>query len=191
MRKTNIYITTFLLIISFVNFAQMKKADKHFLKYNYVKAIPAYEKIAKGKSPDKQLAMIKLADCYRILNNYSKAESYYSQAIALGKVPAEVNYNYGNVLKSNNKYSEALSQYYVFLEDNANSKTAKNAIKSCQEIKYWESKPKEYEVKNIESINTKRSEFCPVVINNILFFVAEKINDIVATIFIIEIIIIV
>ena len=179
MRKTNIYITTFLLIISFVNFAQMKKADKHFLKYNYVKAIPAYEKIAKGKSPDKQLAMIKLADCYRILNNYSKAESYYSQAIALGKVPAEVNYNYGNVLKSNNKYSEALSQYYVFLEDNTNSKTAKNAIKSCQEIKYWESKPKEYEVKNIESINTKRSEFCPVVINNKLFFVAEKINDIV------------
>jgi len=179
MRKTNIYITTFLLIISFVNFAQMKKADKHFLKYNYVKAIPAYEKIAKGKSADKQSAMIKLADCYRILNNYSKAESFYSQAIALGKVPTEVNYNYGNVLKSNNKYSEALSQYYVFLEDNSNSKTAKNAIKSCQEIKYWESKPKEYEVKNIESINTKRSEFCPVVINSKLFFVAEKINDVV------------
>jgi len=157
----------------------MKKAEKHFSKFNYAKAIPAYEKVAKGKSADKQAAMIKLADCYRILNNYAKAESYYSQAVSLGKVPAEVNYNYGNVLKSNNKYAEALNQYYVFLESNENSKTAKNAIKSCQEIKYWESKPKEYEIKNIESINTKRSEFCPVVVNNKLIFVAEKVSDVV------------
>lgn len=168
-----------MLFISCAVNAQMKKADKHFSKYNYAKAIPVYEKIAKSKSPDKQLAMIKLADCYRILNNYTKAESYYAQAISLGKVPAEVNYNYGNVLKSNNKYSEALNQYYAFLEENENSKTAKNAIKSCQEIKYWESKPKEYEVKNLEVINTKRSEFCPVVVNDKLYFVAEKISDIV------------
>lgn len=179
MKKINIYITYFLLLVSVACNAQMEKADKQFSKYNYARAIPAYEKIAKGKSSDKQKAMIKLADCYRILNDYPKAENYYAQAISIGKVPAEVNYNYGNVLKSNNKYNEALSQYYVFLEANENSKIANNAIKSCQEIKYWETKPKEYEVKNIESINTKRSEFCPVIINNKLIFVAEKINDIV------------
>ncbi|MBP8034250.1 MAG: OmpA family protein [Bacteroidia bacterium] len=174
-----VHITSILLLVSFVGVAQMKKAEMQFSKYNYAKAIPSYEKVAKGKSPDKQAAMIKLADCYRILNNYSKAESYYAQAISIGKVPAEVNYNYGNVLKSNNKYSEALSQYYAYLEENENSKTAKNAIKSCQEIKYWESKPKEYEIKNIESINTKRSEFCPVILNNKLIFVAEKVSDVV------------
>ena len=80
MRKNYIYLI-FLLFISCAVNAQMKKADKHFSKYNYAKAIPVYEKIAKSKSPDKQLAMIKLADCYRILNNYTKAESYYAQAI--------------------------------------------------------------------------------------------------------------
>ncbi len=179
MKYIYIHITSLFIFVSFVGLAQMKKAEKHFSKYNYAKAIPAYEKVAKGKSADRQTAMIKLADCYRILNNYSQAENYYSQALSLGKVPAEVNYNYGNVLKSNNKYPEALNQYYVFLENNENSKIAKNAIKSCQEIKYWESKPKEYEIKNIESINTKRSEFCPVVVNNKLIFIAEKVNDIV------------
>ena len=179
MKKINIYISTIFCFIALVGVAQMKKAEKHFSKFNYAKAIPAYEKVSKGKSNDKQVALIKLADCYRILNNYTKAESYYAQALSMGKVPTEVNYNYGNVLKSNNKYSEALSQYYVYLEDNEKSVTAKNAIKSCQEIKYWESKPKEYEVKNVESINTKRSEFCPIIINNKLVFVAEKINDIV------------
>ena len=179
MKKTTIHITYILLLVSLACNAQMKKAEKQFSKFNYAKAIPAYEKVAKGKSEDKQKAMIKLADCYRILNNYPQAENYYAQSISLGKVPAEVNYNYGNVLKSNNKYGEALSQYYVFLEENENSKTAQNAIKSCQEIKYWETKPKEYEVKNLEEINTKRSEFCPIVINNKLIFVAEKVEDIV------------
>jgi outer membrane protein OmpA-like peptidoglycan-associated protein/tetratricopeptide (TPR) repeat protein len=179
MKKKIIYIASLFVFVSIFGMAQMKKAEKYFSKFNYAKAIPSYEKVVKAKSIYKQAAMIKLADCYRILNDYSKAESYYSQAISLGNVPAEVNYNYGNVLKSNNKYSEALNQYYVFLENNKNSKIAKNAIKSCQEIKYWESKPKEYEVKNVESINTKRSEFCPVVVNNKLIFIAEKVNDII------------
>lgn len=178
MRKNFIYIIL-LVFYSVVGFSQMKKADKYYSKYNFAKAIPTYEKIAKGNSSDKQAAMIKLADCYRILNNYTKAENYYSQAVSIGKVPTDVNYNYGNVLKSNNKYSEALTQYSIFLSENQNSALAKNAVKSCQEIKYWESKPKEYEIKNIESINTNRSEFCPYVVNNKLYFVAEKVNDIV------------
>lgn len=179
MKKINIYISAVFCFFALWGMAQMKKAEKQFSRYNYAKAIPAYEKVAKSKSVDKQAAMIKLADCYRILNNYTKAETYYAQAISLGKVPSEVNYNYGNVLKSNNKYSEALNQYFAYLEDNEKSVAAKNAIKSCQEIKYWESKPKEYEVKNVETINTKRSEFCPIVVSNKLIFVGEKINDIV------------
>lgn len=179
MKKINIYISTLFCFIALLGVAQMKKAEKQFSKYNYAKAIPAFEKVSKGKSADKQTAMIKLADCYRILNNYAKAESYYAQALSLGKVPVIVNYNYANVLKSNNKYSEALNQYYVYLEDNETSKIAQNAIKSCQEIKYWESKPKEYEIVNIESINTKRSEFCPVLVNGKLVFVAERVSDIV------------
>ena len=179
MKKIKIYISIFFCFISIIGVSQMKKAEKDFSKFNYAKAILAYEKVIKGNSKDKQEALIKLADCHRILNNYAKAESFYAQALSLGKVPVIVNYNYGNVLKSNNKYSEALNQYYVYLEDNETSKTAQNAIKSCQEIKYWESKPKEYEIVNIESINTKRSEFCPVLVNGKLVFVAERVSDIV------------
>ncbi len=178
--KNNIIYISFLIFIGYtLSFAQMKKAEKHFANFDYAKAIPAYEKVAKGNSSDKQNAMIKLADCYRILNNYSKAEFYYYQAITIGKVPTMVNYNYGHILKSNNKYSEALKQYYIFLEENKTSKIAENAIKSCLEIKYWESKPKEYEIINIENLNTNRSEFCPVIINNRLVYVAERVYDIV------------
>jgi tetratricopeptide (TPR) repeat protein len=179
MNKNKIRISFLILFVTNLGLAQMKKAEKHFSNFNYAEAIPCYEKVLKGKSNDRQEAMIKLADCFRILNNYSQAEKYYAQAISTGKVPAVVNYNYGNILKSNNKYEEALNQYTIFLAENTTSKTAQNAIKSCREIKYWESKPKEYDVKNIESINTNRSEFSPVIINNKLVFVAEKVTDII------------
>lgn len=179
MNKYNIRLSFLVLFITNLGFAQMKKAEKHFSNFNYAEAIPCYEKVLKGKTNDRQEAMIKLADCFRILNNYLQAEKYYAQAISIGKVPAVVNYNYGNILKSSNKYDEALNQYTIFLAENTSSKTAQNAIKSCKEIKYWESKPKEYDVNNIEAINTNRSEFSPVIINNKLVFVAEKVTDIV------------
>ena len=179
MKKLSKYIFITLTISASVSFAQKNKADKYYEKLRYAKAIPAYEKAIKKNSDTKQDALIKLADCYRILNEYGKAETYYKEAIAIGKAPADAYYNYGNVLKSNNKYPEALNQFYTYLEDKPTDSKAKNAIKSCQEIKYWESKPKEYEVKNIEAINTNRAEFCPTLFNNQLVYVAEKVSDIV------------
>ena len=179
MIKLSKYIFITLILSASISFAQKKKADKYFETLRYAKAIPAYEKAIKKNSGSKQDALIKLADCYRILNEYVKAEMYYQDAVAIGKVPADVYYNYGNVLKSNNKYPEALDEFYTYLEDKPTDSKAKNAIKSCQEIKYWESKPKEYEVKNIDAINTGRAEFCPTLFNNKLVYVGEKVNDIV------------
>lgn len=159
-------------------FAQKKKADKLYEKAQYYKAISYYEKAAKTSNTiQKQESLIKLADCYRVLNDYKKSEDCYRQAIALGQVSPDVNYNYGNVLKSNNNYSEALNNYFVYLEAKPSDKRAEYAIKSCKEIKYWQSKPQEYQVKDMENINTKRSEFSPVILNNKLVFIGEKQND--------------
>ena len=160
-------------------YAQKNKADKYYENLQYAKAIPEYEKAVKKNLSSKQDALIKLADCYRILNEYIKAENYYKEAITLGPASPDTYYNYGNVLKCNNKHSEALNQFYTYLESKPTDVNAKNSIKSCQEIKYWESKPKEYEVKNIEEINTKFAEFCPTIYKDQLVYVGEKVNDIV------------
>ena len=179
MKNLSNYIIIVLTLTASISLAQKKKADKYYEKLRYAKAIPAYEKAIKKNSTYKQDELIKLADCYRILNEYGKAETFYKEAIAIGKAPADAYYNYGNVLKSNNKHGEALNQYSTYLKDYPADSKAKNALKSCQEIKYWESKPKEYAVKNIEEINTKRAEFCPTLFNNKLVYVGEKVTDIV------------
>ncbi|MEI8137556.1 MAG: OmpA family protein, partial [Bacteroidota bacterium] len=78
------------------------------------------------------------------------------------------------ILKTNNKYQEAVDEYTSYIKLSPNDANAKNAIKFCQEIKYYTSKPIEYEVKNIEKINSAKSEFSPFIINNKLMFIAER-----------------
>jgi len=179
MTHIKLFTTYFILLISVSCFAQIKKAEKYFNNAQYAQAIPFYKNVTKGTSSEKQNALIKLADCYRILNNYLLSETYYSQALAIGNVSVETHFNYGNILMSNNKYNEALTQYTIFLKNNGDEKKVKNLLKSCKEIKQSEAKAKEYEVSNVKSINTKRSEFCPVVLNNKLFYAAERMNDLI------------
>ncbi len=177
LNKKNI-VCLLIMSLSLAVSAQKKKADKLYANAQYFKAIPKYKKAVKTSDKDKkQESLIRLADCYRVLNEYSASEKYYKEAVDLGNVAPEVRYNYGNVLKSNNNYNEALNNYMVYLESKPNDKKAENAVKSCKEIKYWQSKPQEYEVKPVEGINSKYSEFCPVTLNDKLVYIGEKQND--------------
>ena len=177
MKNRSLITVTLVLIVGF-SFAQKKKGDRYYDNSQYAKAIPPYEKSAKKTGADQQQILIRLGDCYRILNEYKKSEEAYKNAVALkGKIPAEVLYNYGTVLKCNNKYNEALNQFYAYLDEKPSDSKAKNAVKSCQQIKYWMTKAIEYEVKNVDGINTPKSEFCPALLNNKLIFVSERQTD--------------
>lgn len=170
-----------ILLISMATaiFSQMKKADKYYSNGLYAKAIPLYAKMAKKNSKEQKEALVKLGDCYRILNEFKKAESSYKEALAIknGNVSPDVYYNYGYVLKTNNNYNEALNQFYAYLEEKPNDNKAKNALRSCQQIKYWQTKAIEYEIKNVEGINTSRSEFGPALLDNRLVYVGERQSD--------------
>lgn len=174
------FLFSFFLLSSLL-VAQKKSADELFDKLEYVKAIPKYEKSSKSSDlSEKQQSLIRLGDCYRLLSDFKKSEEYYKQALSLGEnVKDEVHFHYGNVLKINANYKDALDQYAIFLKSHPKDKTAENALKSCQEIKYWQSKPQEYQVNPVEQVNTKSSEFAPVVFKDQLIYTGETQNDIV------------
>src|ERR1700752_2328013 len=168
----NIFFCLLLITFSFGLSAQKKKADRLFDKAQYYKAIPKYKKASKtSDNLKKQESLIRLADCYRILKDYKNAEMYYKQAIELGNVKSEVKYDYGYVLKTNNNYTAAMNNFMAYIDEKPNDKKAEYAIKSCQEIKYWQTKPQEYEVKPVDDINSKYAEFCPTVLNDKLVYV--------------------
>jgi outer membrane protein OmpA-like peptidoglycan-associated protein len=174
--STRFFLTTLLFFVfSGIAFPQIKKGDAFAEKAQYIKAISKYKKATKENSPNKQEAYLKLADCYKKINEYQLAEQAYRNALAINdNAPPEAYYNYGQILKANTKYPEAIEQYNKYIALQPNDANALRALKFCKEIKYYLSKPIEYEVRNIEKINTDKSEFSPFVFGGKLGFVAEK-----------------
>jgi outer membrane protein OmpA-like peptidoglycan-associated protein len=158
--------------------AQIAKGDAFFDKDDMLSAIPCYKKAAKSNvAAEKQQANIKLGNSYHRLNDYANAENYYRLVIESNdglSIENNLYYQFAQVLKSNTKYEEAAKYYKIYIEKSPNDQNAKKALKFCAEINYYLSKPIEYAVKNIISINTEKAEFSPFVSNNKLMFVAES-----------------
>src|SRR5687767_12429290 len=117
------------IILSFVFssslLGQLSKGDKFYEQNRYFKAIPYYINASK-KQEHKKEANLKLADCYRKVNEYEKSESAYKNALATDpNVDPQVRYDYAGVLKANGKYDEALEQYNLYLKQKPNEEQAK------------------------------------------------------------------
>jgi outer membrane protein OmpA-like peptidoglycan-associated protein/tetratricopeptide (TPR) repeat protein len=167
-----------LVLFSFVTTvtAQVEKGDEYFAKSEYLRAIHYYQKDARSRTPEKRTtALVKLGNTYKVLNDYAKAVDYYGKAVETGNaLPTDAYYNYAQVLKANGRYEEAVTQYEHYMRLSPGDKYAREAMKFCQEIRYYLSKPIEYAVKNTETINTSQAEFSPFVMNNKLVFIAER-----------------
>ncbi|MEO6883549.1 MAG: carboxypeptidase regulatory-like domain-containing protein [Bacteroidia bacterium] len=180
MKKKLFYITfSCLLIVHCDTFAQMRKATYLYNNSDYAKAIPFYLKATKSSKNNPQ-ALEKLADCYRLTNDYANAETYYSQLITAGDVPQAIDYyNYATILKNNGKYDKAKQEINAYLKLNPNDKNAKLQLASFDKVIEWQNDPQEYKIKNLIGINSKVAEFSPVVYKNELIFVSERNPDLV------------
>ncbi len=173
-----IIISAFLLL-SLPSSAQLKKADKYYGKTDYQRAAELYEKVLQ-KSENPQ-ALEKIADCYRLLKDYPKAESFYARLMKLPNVAPINHFNYGMILRSNSKIEEAKEQFKIYAAAVPNDKKGALLIKSCNDILIWSTKAKQFDVSLISGINSKNSEFSPVLLKNQLVFVSDRINDLFST----------
>ena len=79
----------------------------------------AIEKKVKGKTnmDPHQEAVYHLAESYRLINDYQKAEKYYMESIGFSeKAYPDARFWYAVTLRANQKYAEALVQITAFLE---------------------------------------------------------------------------
>ena len=112
--KVNIIL---LLSFAFANTAAIaqrssQKGDKYFNQNLFKEAIPYYLADTKGsgkKTTD--YALQKLADCYRIIGEFEKAEETYKKIMKRKKKDAITYLNYGFSLKSSAKFAEAKIQF--------------------------------------------------------------------------------
>ena len=172
-------LVIFLVLIATASFPQFKKGNRLYNQGEYFKALAPLKKASTTKSTNQADALFKLADSYLHLKEYQQAELYFKKSIDAGNNTPEVHLGYANVLKNNNHYPEALDQFKIYLDAKPGDETAKNATKACKEMKTWQNLPKEYAATNLDAVNTAKSEFSPVLMNNKLIYVTEKKPDLV------------
>ncbi|MGZ4055955.1 MAG: OmpA family protein [Bacteroidia bacterium] len=177
MKKIKSLSLLFLIVYGNVLFAQLKRANKYYDNYDYVKAIQLYKR-AVNKS-DNTEALEKIANSYRLTKNYEKAELYYAQLMKKPNVEPVAHYYYGMVLKNNNKIDEAKEQFKQFAAASPNDKNAEQSVKSCDEVKLWVTRTQQFDVSPVPNINTIHSDFSPVFFKDELVFVSERSPDMV------------
>lgn len=178
--KRFLSLILFLLLVNGLH-AQYKKGLKYYDRFDYYRAIDKFKRaVKKPASQNYTDALIKLADSYRMVRDFKNAAAYYKLAIESGgPVDALTHYYYGVVLKSNNQYEDALAQFNFYLKEFPADSKAKNAVRSCTEMKAALSVTPEYVATNLKEINTRHSEFCPFIYNKQLVFISYKQNDLV------------
>lgn len=155
--------------------AQITQADKLFKSYSYSLAIPLYLKIAqKPGDPDRNYAIIKLADCYRLTNDLLNAKAWYAKAVNL---PNSENVNwfyYGQALQCAQEYDLAKEAFEKYDYLNPQDPRGKAYAAFCSEIDNLNDIPPAFEIKIASSLNSEHSDFGPAFYNNGIVFVSDR-----------------
>lgn len=145
------------------------KGDRYFDKNLFREAIKYYElEIKNGKKNTIDYAMIKLADCYRLLGEFELAEETYKTILKKKRNQDDpFNYlNYGKTLKNSAKYAEAKEQFAIYIKMKPEDQMGPILLHSCDSAQLWLEQTIGKEVTNVEKINTQYSDFSPLLVNN-------------------------
>lgn len=176
-------LRTFLIVLlsffPFLSFAQeqkslRKQADLLYEQNSYAKAAAIYEKLAKNKKDDVEL-LVKLANSYRFINNYEKAKRWFQQLQYTKLLPIPELLNYANVMHSNLELRESYDLLKEYELINGTSDYIKMRINSCDSALAWMQLPSLIKVKNLDSVNTDKSEWGAWAINDsVIVYTAER-----------------
>lgn len=155
--------------------AQIKQAGYFFEQFKYSKAIPLYKKATGDKDEMvRKEATVKLADCYRLINNAAEASTWYTKAVEYPDVDP-VNYYYqGMALRTLSMYDEAEKAFQEYNKRVPNDFRGQIFSSYCREIRHWENLPPSAEIKNANTINSVFSEFGPVLFKGKLLFTSDR-----------------
>ena len=144
------------------NYAQ--EADESFRLHQFYDAIEkyksAYNKVGRNRV-EKVRILFQIGECYRLINDLKKAEQTYKRVVASNYPDPIVYLHYGDVLKMQGKYVDAIEQYKIYAEKVPEDDKGKVGIASCELSQRWMDNPTRYVVENIKKINSTMDDFGP------------------------------
>ncbi len=178
--KKILHIIAF-LVLSKATFGQMqlyKRGLASFDKGQYDLAIKDLSKVTTIAESEKANLNHKIAESYRLSNRWVEAVPFYEKAFEAKLASPEAHFHYAFALKAAGNYGMALKELEQFIDAKSTVKAYNekayrevNTLKTIEEIK---KKQNTVEFKNLSQVNTKGSEFAPMVRGDELIFTASR-----------------
>ncbi len=148
---------------------QLHIANNYFRQHRYPSAIRFYGEAIKRK-PTLE-ATQKLADSYRFIKDYNRAEFWFSKAIAFPGSPSSNWLQYGLMLKMNEKYLLAKEIFTKYSAIPGVDITYANQLKnSCDSAIAWIQEPTYLKVVNQSEFNSVYSDYQVVKFGDSTYF---------------------
>ncbi len=149
----------------------IRRGHKLFDDLAYNSAITEYQKgLSKKEFPN---ARIKLAECYRKINDLANAEEAYAKAVQLPQAQPIHKLHYAQILMRNGKYEQAKIYYDQYLSSVPSDSAVRMLRLSCDSIAQWMADSIRYTIQTT-SLNSGQSNFSPVWYNNGVVFTSDR-----------------
>ena len=154
-----------------------------FYYFSYQAALADYQQALKV-DPEKIHLQLKIAECYRMLNDPKNSETWYAQAMTQQNlVKPEHHLHYAMALHSNGKFDEAQKWYKIYQSEAVTDTRGNKKIKSLEDINSLLKDSIAYKVTSAK-LNSKEADFSPTYYKDGIVFVSSRPqNKVVKTVF--------
>lgn len=142
---------------------ELRKANKHYEKYEFALALEQYEKAIAKRKPDVH-TVERIADSFRLTRRTEQAEKWYAQVVTMPGRDAINIFHYAQALRSNGKYEEAKQQFMLWGEEVPQMEERAQALmEACDKAAQWMARLPLAEVQRLNGLNAKGySDFSPM-----------------------------
>ena len=174
MKPLKVLITALLLLTFSLSYAQKATMEKANLLYkldSYAEAIPLFQKALANK--ESLPGRTKLAYSLMILNRMEEAEEEYRKIIEEPRLRSDAFFQFGQVLMSLEKYTEAKTYFLKYDELEPEKGEGKFMADACDKVPFIESL---FQYVSFEAypFNTAVDDTAPVFYNNGIVFSSDR-----------------
>ncbi|MDR1499844.1 MAG: OmpA family protein [Tannerellaceae bacterium] len=164
--------------------ARLADAEEKHNAGEYFDAAAIYRKVYAKISPKDRFlrgyVAFRMGECNRAVNNTPRAVSAYTNALRYQYGDSMLLLHLALMLQKQGAYADAVKRYNDFLQYDPKNQIALNGVKGSMMAADWRKNPTRYIVTKAEKLNSRRSEFAPMLYGpsyDQLYFASSRSRD--------------
>jgi hypothetical protein len=160
----------------FLNFSKIeKRADKFFTHHSYAPALHSYQK-AYIKDSTNERVILRIAECYRLLNHSKESEKWYGKIINKSSIVSpDDKLHYAQALLANGKHAESVIFFDQYNKEKPIDSIGFRKLDGLSKLNTFYEDSLSFPVMPV-SINSRYADFSPVYYEDGIVFVSSRIK---------------